>query len=258
MNQARPCCVITGAASGIGAALAEIFKDDYDVIGIDRDFANAKKVMDKLGAKANVRFIIAELSSKAGQERIADELEGEKVDLFIHSAGINAVAAFEHSDIQTQIAVLDVNFHAPVSLTKTLLSRFILKRGSSILFISSLSHFVGYPGASVYAASKDGLTSFARSLKVALKPEGIHVMTVFPGPTRTPHARLHSPDNSKESARMPPEVLAQKIKKALGQRRHRYVPGLKNKLFAIAGKLFPRFTEQIMKRTLFDKLQNKS
>jgi short-subunit dehydrogenase len=257
MKQERRRCVITGAASGIGAALAEIFKDDYDIIGVDRDFASAKKIMDKLGAKANVRFIIAELSSKAGQERIVGELEGDSVDLFIHSAGINAVGAFETSDIQTQIAVLDVNLHAPVSLTKTLLSHSVLKRGGSIIFISSLSHFVGYPGASVYAASKDGLTSFARSLSVALKPEGIHVMTVFPGPTRTPHARQHSPDNTKESARMPPEVLAQKIKKALGQHCHRYVPGLRNKVFAVVGKLFPKLTGQIMKRTVFDKLQSK-
>jgi short-subunit dehydrogenase len=253
----KKCCVITGAASGIGAALAEVLKDEYAIIGIDRDFANAKKVMDKLGAKANVRFIIAELSSRAGQERIVNELEHETVDLLIHSAGINAFAAFESSDIKTQIAVLDVNLHASLALTKTLISRSILKSGSAIVFISSLSHFVGYPGASVYAASKDGLTSFARSLSLALKPEGIHVMTVFPGPTRTPHAQQHSPDNSKEHLRMPPEFLAQKIKKALEQRRHRYVPGLRNKMFAVIGKLFPRLTEQMMKQALFDKLQNR-
>ncbi len=250
----RQCCVITGAASGIGAALAEVFKDDYDIIGIDRDFASAKKVMNDLGAKANVRFIIAELSSRAGQERVVEDLRHEDVAIFIHSAGINAVAAFESADIQTQIAVLDVNFHAPLLLTKTLLSRGILKRGSAILFISSLSHFVGYPGASVYAASKDGLAAFARSLAVALEGEGIHVMTVFPGPTRTPHARRHSPNNSREKARMPPEVLAQKVKMALGQRRHRYVPGLQNKLFALAGKLCPRLSERVMKRAIFDKL----
>jgi short-subunit dehydrogenase len=250
----RRCCVITGAASGIGAALAEAFKQEYDIIGIDRDFAAAKKVMNDLGAKANVRFIIAELSSRGGQERIIEELKHEDVALIIHSAGINAVAPFETSSIQTQVAILDVNLHAPLLLTKTLLSRHILKKGSAIIFISSLSHFVGYPGASVYAASKDGIASFARSLSVALHHEDIHVMTVFPGPTRTPHARQHSPDNSLEHKRMPPEILAQKVKRALEQRRHRYVPGVQNKLFALAGKLFPRFTEQVMKRSIFDKL----
>lgn len=250
----KKSCVITGAASGIGAALAEVFKHDYEIIGIDRDFANAKKVMNDLGADANVRFVIAELTSKAGQERIVNELKGEDIALFIHSAGINAVSPFETSDIQSQIAVLDVNLHAPVSLTKSLLSKHCLKKGSSIIFIASLSHFVAYPGASVYAASKDGLTSFARSLSAALHPEGIHVMTVFPGPTRTPHASQHSPDNSREEKRMPPEVLARKIKAALEQRRRRYVPGLANKLFAVAGKLFPRLVEGVMKRAIFDKL----
>jgi short-subunit dehydrogenase len=250
----KRCCVITGAASGIGAALCEVFKLEYDIIGIDRDFANAKHVMDHLGATANVRFIIAELSSKAGQERIVAELKHENVELFIHSAGINAVTPFEISDLQTQLTVLDVNLHAPILLTKTLLSRNILKKGSAVVFISSLSHFVGYPGASVYAASKDGITSFARSLSAALHRTGIHVMTVFPGPTRTPHARMHSPDNSAEEKRMSPEVLAKKVKEALEHRCHRYVPGLPNKLFAVLGKLFPRLTEGIMKRAIFDKL----
>jgi short-subunit dehydrogenase len=247
-------CVITGGASGIGAGLAEVFKDEYEIIGIDRDFQNAKKVINALGAEAQVRFIIAELSSRAGIERSIAELGQDPIDLFIHSAGINAVAAFEETDVQTSLAVLEVNLQVPILLTKKLLANGLLRKGSTIIFISSLSHFVGYPGASVYAASKDGLTSFARSLSVELAREGIHVMTVFPGPTRTPHAAQHSPDNSKEKTRMPLELLAQKIKKALEQRRHRYVPGFRNKVFAVAGKLFPRLTEGVMKRTIFDKL----
>jgi short-subunit dehydrogenase len=250
----KRCCVITGAASGIGAALAEAFKQDYDIIGIDRDFSHAKQVMNDLGATANVRFVIAELSSKSGQERVIKELEHEDVALFIHSAGISAVGPFETSDLPTHLTVLDVNLYAPLSLTKTLLVKGVLKKGSSLIFISSLSHFVGYPGSSVYAASKDAITSFARSLSAALHREGIHVMTVFPGPTRTPHARAYSPDNSREEKRMLPEVLARKVKRALEQRRHRYVPGLSNKMFALAGKLFPRLTEQVMKRALFNKL----
>jgi short-subunit dehydrogenase len=254
---AKKCCVITGAASGIGAALADVFKNDYEIIGIDRDFVSAKKVMNKLGAEAEVRFIIAELTSQAGRGRIVSELK-EPVDILIHSAGINAVGRFESSDIQTQLAVLEVNLRSPLLLTKALLANGVLKRGSTIIFIASLSHFVAYPGASVYAASKDGLTSFARSLSVALKPEGIHVLTVFPGPTRTPHARQHSPDNRRENARMLPEVLAQKIRGAMGNKRHRYVPGLQNKLFAALGQWLPSVTEGWMKKAILDKLASKA
>jgi short-subunit dehydrogenase len=250
-------CVITGAASGIGAALAEAFKSDYEIIGVDRGFQNARNVMNALGKEAQVRFIIAELSSRAGVERTVAELGQEPIDLLIHSAGINAVAPFEKTDIQTSLSVLEVNLQAPILLTKKLLANGVLRKGSAIIFISSLSHFVSYPGASVYAASKDGLTSFARSLSVEVSGEGIHVMTVFPGPTRTPHARQHSPDNTKEQLRMPAEALARKIKKALEQRRRRYVPGFRNQLFAVAGKFLPRLTERMMKKAIFDKLASK-
>ncbi|MGL4612016.1 MAG: SDR family NAD(P)-dependent oxidoreductase [Trueperaceae bacterium] len=101
-------CVITGGSSGIGAALAETFKHDYEIIGIDRDFQNAKKVMDALGPEARVRFIIAELSSRAGIERTVEELGQEPIATLIHSAGINAVVPFERTDIQMALTVLDV------------------------------------------------------------------------------------------------------------------------------------------------------
>ena len=121
-------------------------------------------------------------------------------------------------------------------------------------FISSLSHFVSYPGAAVYAASKDGIAAYARSLALALTPQQMHVLTVFPGPTRTEHARRYSPDNSREGRRMPPEQLAQQILVAV-QRRHRMlIPGLGNRLFARFGHWFPHQSEQIMRRIILDKL----
>ncbi|MEZ4606833.1 MAG: SDR family oxidoreductase [Deinococcales bacterium] len=61
-----------------------------------------------------------------------------------------------------------------------------LSKGSSLIFISSLAHFVSYPSASSYAASKTGLAAYARSLRIQLAPQGIHVLTVFPSPY--PHA----------------------------------------------------------------------
>jgi short-subunit dehydrogenase len=245
-------CVITGAASGIGEALAMIYsREGYTVIGIDRNQKRALDVQKKLEHK--IHFMIAELTSKAGLERILNELP-KKIDVVIHSAGINAVGAFETLDIQKQLSVLDVNLKAPMLLSKGILERNLLPRGGHLIFISSLSHFVSYPGASVYAASKDGLTSYARSLRVALKIKDIQVMTVFPGPTRTPHAKLYSPDNSSEEKRMPPEVLAEKIYTAMQQNKHILIPGLNNKMFAFAGRFFPGLTEKIMKRVIFDKL----
>ena len=247
-------CVITGAASGIGAALAIVFiSQGYKVIGVDRDQKRTLELQEKVGQR--IDFVIADLSSAEALACAIKKLPA-KVDVFIHSAGINAVGEFETMDIKKQLAVLDINLKAPLQLTRALLAQNVLTKDSSLVFISSLSHFVSYPGAAVYAASKDGLASYARSLSVALKSKGIHVMTVFPGPTRTPHAREYSPDNRRENKRMLPEVLAKKIYRGLEHHQHTLVPGFSNKVFAWAGRFLPKLTESMMKRVLFDKLKN--
>lgn len=91
-----------------------------------------------------------------------------------------------------------------------------------MVFVSSLAHFVSYPGASVYAASKDGLAAYARSLRVA--EPALHVLTVFPGLTRPAHARRYGPDNSREARRMPPEKLAELIYRAVQRRQKVLIP----------------------------------
>lgn len=254
MTRAAPQCAVTGAAGGIGRALAlALTARGSHLVGVDRDAPAARELQTLLARQGrSSEWIIAELSSSAGVERVIDKLP--PVDVLIHCAGINAVGRFERSDIRTQCAVLDVNLRAPLQLTRGLLARGRVRRGGSIVFVVSLSHFVGYPGAAVYAASKDGLAAYARSLTVALRPEGVHVMTVFPGPTRTAHAREHSPDNSREARRMPPDELAERIVSALERRRGRLVPGTGNKLFALLGRLAPALSERIMRRVILDKL----
>ena len=98
--------------------------------------------------------------------------------------------------------ILEVNLTAPLALTAGLLKKNLLASAGSLVFVSSLSRFLSYPGAAVYAASKDGIASYARSLAVALVPAGIHVLTVYPGPTRTAQARACSPNNHHEHRRI--------------------------------------------------------
>ena len=150
--------------------------------------------------------------------------------------------------------VLDINLRAPLLLTAGLLNADRLVAGGTIICLASLSTFVGYPGAAVYAASKDGLVSYARSLSVGLADRDIRTLTVFPGPTRTAHARRYSPDNRRESRRMPPEAVARQVVKATQRRQRTLAPGLSSRAFALMGRLAPRLAEQAMRKTLFDKL----
>lgn len=247
--------VITGAADGIGRALALAFgAAGYAITGIDRDAERAAATADELRQHGiDVDFLTADLALPDDLERVARELlAGPPIALLIHNAGISAVGRFAAQPIAPQHAVLNVNLVAPLALTTELLRGAAFASGASLVFVSSLSHFVGYPGAAVYAASKDAITSYARSLAAA-HPE-LHVLTVFPGPTRTAHARRYSPDNRREHRRMPPEQLARSVVAAVQARRRRLIPGRGNQLFAVLGRLLPSLTMRLMRKTILEKL----
>ncbi|GAB4215524.1 MAG: hypothetical protein OHK0022_55530 [Roseiflexaceae bacterium] len=250
-------CVITGAADGIGRALALRFAAaGWSVTGIDQDAARAEQTRAALLAHGvAARFLIADLARAGSIEELLAQLDSlPPASALVHCAGISAVGRFAGIPPARQQAVLDVNLRAPLLLTAGMLRGRLLTRDSTLVFVASLSCFTSYPGAAVYAASKDGLAAFARSLAVALAPRGPHVLTVYPGPTRTAHARRYSPDNRREHRRMPPERLAELIFQALRARRRSLIPGTGNRLFALAGRLLPGLTEWAMRKTILDRL----
>ena len=250
-------CAITGAAGGIGRALAfEFGHAGYDVMGIDVDpeaIEATEAALDKAGLATGFRR--ADLGTVEGAKAAAKAMiERGPLDLVVMNAGINAVGAFENGDLDAHRTVLAVNLRAPLLMTARLIEANTIAPGGSLVFVSSLSRFVGYPGAASYAASKDGLASYARSLAVALAPRGVHVLTVYPGPTRTPHARHHSPDNSNEEKRMAPEDLARRIRSAVQAKRRVLVPGIANTLMAAVGHVAPTITEKAMRKAILEKL----
>lgn len=251
-------CVITGAAEGIGRALAERYaRAGYAVTGIDINAEQAERTAAAIRATGGtIRFLLADLASAAECARVAGELAAAPpLDVLVHNAGISAVGRFGQVDPERQRAVLALNLAAPMLLTNDLLKRQHIANGGSLVFIASLSCFTGYPGAAAYAASKAGLAAYARSLRVDLARRGIHVLTVYPGPTRTAHARRYSPDNRREHRRMPPDRLAAAILASQQARRRILIPGWGNRLFAALGLIAPSLTEALLERTLLNKLE---
>lgn len=252
-------CVITGAANGIGRALALRFaRAGYSVTGVDTDVDQAISTQFAIEQSGgDVRFVIGNLADADDVARIVACLCGlPPIDVLIHNAGVSAVGPFIQGDLERQMTVLDINLTAPILLTAGLLQADRLAAGGRLACVSSLSRFTGYPGAAVYAASKDGLASFASSMAVALAPRGISALTVYPGPTRTDHARRYSPDNSREASRMAPKVLADYLYAALQRRRRNLIPGASNRVIALTGRLAPGLVEKLMRRTIFDKLRH--
>jgi len=242
--------LVTGAADGIGRALAErLLAQGFEVLGVDVD-------AERAAALPGVRWQLADLAEPAAFRDLVGRLVLEApFDVVIHNAGISHVGRFEASDPEAQRRVLAVNLRAPLLLTPALLRAGRLRAGGSLVFVSSLSHQLGYPGAAVYAATKDGLAAYARSARAALRGRGQHVLAVFPGPVRTAHARRYAPPGADEKKRMAPEVVAEAILGAVARRRTRLIPGLANKVAAgLLGGWLPGLCDRLMRRMILDRL----
>lgn len=243
--------LITGAADGIGKALAIKYGSaGYHVVGVDVDAIRALATHTSLKTSGfSAEFRTTDL--------IKDKMDWldtlQPFDCVIHNAGISAVGRFGEIPLRDQLNVIKLNFLAPLLLTNRLLQNNQLTQNSAVLFLSSLSAFVSYPGAAVYSATKDGLESYSRSLRSSLTP-AVSTTTIFPGPTRTEHARRYSPDNSNESSRMSPAHLADLIYDAHHAKKRQLLPGGGAKASAVLGTVAPRLAEFAMKKALFDKM----
>jgi short-subunit dehydrogenase len=244
---------ITGVADGLGRALAHRFAQaGWHITGIDVDVGKAMQTTAELRQYGvEMRFIAADLSRPADVAQVLQVLgEGEPLGLFVHNAGISAAGYFSALPLAHQLKVIDINFTAPLLLTAGLWHKNLLPAGGMLAFVSSLSAYVGYPGATVYASSKDGLTSYAQSIATTGR---WHTLTIYPGPLRTAHARRYSPDNGRENSRMLPETAADLIFYAVQHHQQVLIPGFSAKLFAFLGYLAPRLMEKAMKRMILDK-----
>ncbi len=247
VSDAAQTAVVTGAAGGIGRALTRrLAMLGCQVVTVD---------VRPVDPRETSRHIQTNLAEPTAYETILNEMRGiGPVSLLVHCAGTNSVGRFGEIDAADHQRTLNVNLLTPMLLTGAALRHKLIAPGGAVVFVSSLSHFVSYPGASVYAASKDGLTSYARSLYVAGAAFGLDCLTVFPGPTRTEHARLYSPKGASEARRMHPDVVAAAIADAITKRRRSLVPGKLNRAYAVLGRYWPSLTERVMRRHVFEPL----
>lgn len=237
--------VITGAANGLGRALAlQSHARGEDVLAVDFDEAALKDLPTD--------HLRLDLTRPDAAEQIAAT---GPISRIIHCAGISGTGPFEAIPADHHRRILELNFEAPVTITCALLSQGAMAPNATHAFVGSLSSYTGYPGAVSYAASKDGLASFAASLRKSL-PKGAHAACIFPGPMATEHAARYAPDNSEKTvaARQSTEDAAMQILKALDARRAIIVPGVKAKLMASFGRYFPGATGKLLRRALYEKL----
>jgi NAD(P)-dependent dehydrogenase (short-subunit alcohol dehydrogenase family) len=208
--------LVTGASSGIGAALAEGFARAGAVVGIcARRRDRLEEVLARCQAHSAASQMwtvdLADLDGIGSFAAQADAALGG-IDVLVNNAGIPKRRHARELDPAVVEAVMAINYFSPVRLTLALLPG-LIERTGRIVNISSVAGRLGPPREAAYAASKAALTAWSECLKVDLADTGVGVHVVNPGVIDT--ELFHLPDNEELIAddveALPAEAMVQPV-----------------------------------------------
>ncbi|MHC5904991.1 3-oxoacyl-ACP reductase [Streptomyces sp. S6] len=172
--------LVTGAARGIGAAVAEtLARDGADVVVLDVPQAEeeARRLAERIGGRA----LALDITADDAGERIAGELP-DGLDVLIHNAGITRDRRLVNMPAERWGSVLDVNLASVLRTTDTLLGKGTLRPGGRIVATASIAGLAGNSGQTNYGASKAGIAGLVRGFAPrALAEYGVTVNAVAPG-----------------------------------------------------------------------------
>lgn len=182
--------IVTGAASGIGRAIARAFAAaGCDVTIVDRDERGAARVAAELTADGGrASAAVGDVADRAFAARVVASLSerGDRPDILVNAAGIRVFAGFLDYEPEVLERHLQVNLAAPAHWTQLVARRLVAGRTpGSIIDVLSVGAFRAFADDGPYAASKAGLLGISRCAALELSPHGIRVNAIVPGPTRT-------------------------------------------------------------------------
>jgi 2-hydroxycyclohexanecarboxyl-CoA dehydrogenase len=190
MSMKDKIAVVTGAASGIGRATAQVLAEvGAKVVVADIDAAKgeaAAAALRESGLQAS--FLAVDLTSEASITGFAAAVGAQfgAVDILVNGAGWGHTLPFWEGTPELWTKLIALNFVGPMQLTKALVPAMIERRSGRIVNIASDAGRVGSMGETVYSGAKGGLIAFTKSLARETARYGITVNCVCPGPTETP------------------------------------------------------------------------
>ncbi len=178
--QPKQTVLVTGAARGIGAAMAQVFaRDGYHVIGLDVPAAgqDLAEVANDIKGEA----VQLDLTAADAPQRLVSYLKDRHggIDVIVHNAGITRDKTLAKMDTSRWDSVLGVNLIAPVRVTEALLAENLIRRG--IVGVASIAGIAGNRGQTNYATSKAGVIGWIHELAPRLTASGITANAVAPG-----------------------------------------------------------------------------
>ena len=180
--------VVTGASSGIGAALAREFgKGAKDTLTL---VARRKSVMDDLAKEiaGTCNVIAHDLSDSARATSWIAEAEerGGPIDVMINNAGVDSPGFAHEADAAAGVSLIHTNMISPMLIARALVPSMIARRSGTIVNVASVAAYNAQKLQAWYGASKAGLAMFSEVLRSEVRRRGVNVVTVYPGPVTTP------------------------------------------------------------------------
>lgn len=178
--------LITGASSGMGRDMAKILSDrGCGLILAARRRDRLEQLSSSL--KTPARIICADLSVEAECLALYEQVRSENIDILINNAGLGVFGAFDKTDLEKELRMIDTNIRAVHILTKLFLKDFKAKNAGYIMNVASSAAFQPGPLLSSYYASKAYVLRLTEAVYEELRRSGsrVHICALCPGPVRT-------------------------------------------------------------------------
>jgi len=234
--------LITGASAGLGLEFArQLSRRGHRLVLAARRKDRLETLAQDLG---NARAVAIDLSKKASAAKLMADLAaaGDEVEMLVNNAGFGLIGRFAELDSKRLRQMIDLNTGALTDLCRAVAPAMIARRSGGILNVASISAFQPGPKMAVYFATKAYVLSLSEALHEELKPHGVKVSCLCPGPTRTEFGEVAGFGGSilfDRVAMEPRQVVAAGLA-GLDRNHAVVVPGLLNKLVAASNRFAPR------------------
>lgn len=187
--------VVTGASSGIGALSAQMLSERGAVVVLA---ARSPDKLKQVGSRMKGPYRLLEMdvgddaSTRSGFERVLSEYG--RVDVLVNNAGYGKFEYFDQMPLPEFAEMMNVNYIGMVRCVKAVLPYMKSARSGTIVNVASLAGKIGTAKSTAYTATKHAVVGFSSALRQELRPYGIKVSTINPGPIDTPFFDLADPN----------------------------------------------------------------
>ena len=239
--------LVTGASSGIGYELANLFaKDGKNLVIVARSQDRLEELKTKIEDEYETTVIVLpkDLSNPNSPQEIFSELQKRhiNVDVLVNNAGFAVWGKFSETDLQEELEMIQVNVTSLIHLTKLFLKGMLENKSGWILNVASLCAFTPVPLESVYCGTKANILHFSEALANELKGTSVSVTCLCIGLAKTgfhKRARMESARVAKRKM-MDAATVAQASLDALRRGQVICIPGLQYKVWPLLARVVPR------------------